>query len=153
MGRSIIPAPGSSANAYPDLIDDRAVQPCEPPDRYRDRLYKYIPAEVIAFYLGLNAIIASASDVPRPVHWFIFLAGLAATPYYLRVVQKVVSPRQLLISTLAFLVWAFALGGPFAALASYKPIYGAVLLPVFTFFVAGISLPQAAPAGAPRPPL
>jgi hypothetical protein len=30
----------------------------------------------------------------------------------------------------------FALGGPFKDFGWYKPIYGALLLPVFTFFVA-----------------
>ena len=37
----------------------------------------------------------------------------------------------------------FALGGPFAFLPWYQAVYGAVLLPLFTFIV-GIIIPNAA---------
>jgi hypothetical protein len=76
---------------------------------------------------------------PAFLHWLIFAVGVAATPFYLLFYQKVTAPMQLSISTLAFIVWIFALGGPFTDFAWYKQVYGAVLLPVFTFVVAGIS--------------
>jgi len=33
-------------------------------------------------------------------------------------------------------VWVFALGGPFALCGWYNPVYGSILLPVFTLLVA-----------------
>jgi hypothetical protein len=148
MSRSIVTAPSGSSpvrrNSFPDLVDKPVPEgspfaPQEKLDTYRDRLFKYIPAEVVTLYLGLSAIVASATDAPRFLYWVIFGAGVIGTPYYLRFVQKVTAPMQLIISTLAFGVWVFALGGPFKDIQGYKQIYGAVLLPLFTFFVAGLS--------------
>jgi len=115
-----------------------SVQQQEKPDTFRDRLFKYIPAEVVTLYLGLSATV-SAKDAPHFLYWVIFFAGLIGTPFYLRFVQNVTARAQLILSTLAFAVWVFALGGPFADIEGYKQVYGAVLLPLFTFFVAGIS--------------
>jgi len=92
----------------------------------------------VTLYLFLNTTVAADKSSPRFLYWVIFFAGLVGTPIYLRFVQKVAVPLQLIISTAAFAVWAFALGGPFSEIPAYKPIYGAVLLPIFTFFVACI---------------
>jgi hypothetical protein len=132
MGRAIIT---SRSNANPQLEGTPA------PDRYRDRLFKYIPGEVITLYLGLSAIVAAAENSSGFMPWLIFLVGLIGTPFYLRFMQEVRSAVQLGVSTLAFVVWVFALGGPFTQWAGYEPVYGAVLLPVFTFFVAVIPPP------------
>jgi hypothetical protein len=58
------------------------------------------------------------------------------TPLYLFFVQKVKKAKQLILSTLSFAVWVFALGGPFTLLSWYDPLYGALLLPVFTFTIS-----------------
>jgi hypothetical protein len=143
MGRAIVTAPSGPpiGAAFPELAEEgvrEGVQQQEEADRYRDRLFKYIPAEVVTLYLGLSAIVASAKDVPHVLNWLIFVAGIVATPYYLWFGQNVRAPLQLIVSTLAFGVWVFALGGPFADIDGYKHVYGAVLLPLFTFFVAAI---------------
>jgi hypothetical protein len=44
--------------------------------------------------------------------------------------------QQHVISLFSFVVWAFALGGPFALCGWYNPVYGSILLPVFTLLVA-----------------
>jgi hypothetical protein len=112
-----------------------------PEDKYKDRLLKYIPAEVVTFYLSLTAIVGAATDVPGWLSWTIFVVGIFATPFYLRFYARVSDHTQLSISTLAFIVWVFALGGPFKEISWYKPVYGGVLLPIFTFFVAGVRTP------------
>lgn len=147
MGRAVVTAPTGSAvrQAFPDVVDELrpgaqdAPRQQEPFDTYRDRLFKYIPAEVVTLYLGLMAILGAAKEPPYFLPWVAFLVGLVGTPFYLRSYQKVMAPTQLIVSTAAFAVWVFALGGPFTALPWYKQVYGAVLLPIFTFFVAGIS--------------
>jgi hypothetical protein len=103
------------------------------PDAYLDKLVKYIPSEVVAAYLSLDLICRSSNVNETWIRWAILLFGFVATPIYLwraLGVQKII---QLAISMAAFCVWAFALGGPFLALSWYKPLYGALLLPVFTF--------------------
>ena len=67
----------------------------------------------------------------------VFIVMLLMTPFFLHLVQKVKKKRQLGISTVSFAVWAFALGGPFTQFPYpwYHPIYGALLLPIFTFTI------------------
>lgn len=109
-----------------------------PSDSYISKLVKYIPSEVIALYLTLDSIIRS-SDQAEPIYhylyWGIFIFGLVVTPFYLSRIEKVKNWCQLLISTLAFTVWIIAIGGPFVNLDWYKPIYGAILLPIVTFLM------------------
>jgi hypothetical protein len=153
MSRAVIPVSRSPevSDAFPEPIRDAAPTgsagaPQQPDENtYRDRLFKYIPGEVVTLYLLLSAIIAPP-DSPHFLRWVVFFACLIGTPLYLRFPQKVAVPVQLVISTIAFAVWVFALGGPFSDIPGYKPIYGAVALPVFTFFVAIIT-PRESPGG------
>lgn len=105
-------------------------------DDYISRLLKYIPSEVIALYLMLDALIRSTGEIDFLLYWTIFIFGVIATPLYLWRIQKVNKNFQLLISTLAFFVWIFAIGGPFVYLSWYKPLYGGVLLPIYTFLIS-----------------
>ena len=113
--------------------------PVPVPDDYKDRLLKYIPADVIALYVALDGIVTTTvADDQVPVgtlRWIILLLVAAVTPLYLWRVAKVRKRAQIIISTIAFLVWAFYLGGPFRTLSFYHPVYGALLFPLFTFLV------------------
>jgi hypothetical protein len=115
--------------------------PVPHPDDYQSRLLKYIPAEVIAVYLTLDSVLRSArNQIPLQLWlWVIFAVLLVGTPLYLWRVSKVTKKGQLIISTIAFAVWVFALGGVFASQAWYRPVYGALLLPLYTFFVPVLS--------------
>jgi len=116
------------------LAEKPASPPPARPDDYTARLLKYIPSEVVALYLMLDGIVRS-SNVIGAVHWGVFLILFVLTPLYLWRVQQVKKTLQLVISALAFLVWVFAIGGPFALLSWYKPLYGALVLPLYTFSV------------------
>ncbi len=106
------------------------------PDNYTSRLLKYIPAEVIALYLTLDALIRTSEQLPISVYWIVFVVCLVLTYFYLRRVEKVGKNIQLLISVIAYCVWVFAIGGPFVYLNWYQPIYGGLLLPTYTLAVA-----------------
>jgi hypothetical protein len=107
-------------------------------DDYQDRLLKLIPTEVVTSYIFLDGLLRSApANVPASVlRWVVFVALLVATWFYLNRIENVTKRDQLIISTLAFALWVFSLGGPFTAFHWYSPIYGAVLLPLYTFGVA-----------------
>jgi hypothetical protein len=149
MGRTIIthrdiaqiPASreGSPAKAEPTADD------------FNSRVMKYIPAEVVAVYVFVDAIIKQSADLESMsvLMWITFIAIFVMTPLYLWKVQKVAKWVQIVICTVAFAVWVFSLGGPFAALSWYEPIYGAVLLPLFTF-AAGIVEPHGGPTEGER---
>jgi hypothetical protein len=113
-----------------------------PPDKYFDRLLKYIPADVVGFWLAINGPIQSAGDdVPKSfLLWLLFLVGLLLTFGWTYKQTQVPKKRpawtQIGISCGAFGVWVFALGGPFAMLDFYQPIYGSLLLIVYTSAVA-----------------
>lgn len=107
------------------------------PDDYLTKIIKYIPSEVVALYITLYGIASAArTEIPFAViSWFIFILGILGTVLYLWRVSRVVDKLQILISTGAFVVWVFALGGPFLSLSWYHPVYGALLLPIYTFFI------------------
>jgi hypothetical protein len=103
-------------------------------DDYSNRLVKLIPAEVVSLFLALDAILASRTETSRLVAWVVFGIGLLGTFLYLRRAAKVKSWPQITASAFAFCLWAYVIGGPFAGYAWYDPIYGAIAVPVFTFF-------------------
>jgi len=107
-------------------------------DGYFDRLFKYIPAELVAGYIFVLGVINQLTDTAKVkfLHWALFIVFCILTPLYLRRLQKVRKIQQHLISVVSFIVWCFALGGPFALYGWYNPVYGEVLLPVFTLIVA-----------------
>jgi hypothetical protein len=110
--------------------------PAAKPDAFQDRLLKYIPAEIVAVYVGIDGVLRASTNVPvLALQWAVFVTLLAGTWLYLARVQKVTKRQQLLISTIAFAVWVFSIGGPFASFPWYSPVYGAVLLPLYTFAV------------------
>jgi hypothetical protein len=107
-------------------------------DTYLDRLLKYIPAEIITIYVFVEGIIRQyqTTEETQGIYWVVFFVFLLLTPLYLWRVLRVSKATQLIVAFLAFFVWVFAVGGPFTFLEWYKPIYGAILLPIFTFAVA-----------------
>ena len=107
------------------------------PDTYKEKLLKLIPAEVVALYVVLVGVVSGAgTGVPTvQIAWFIFGVGILATILHLWRIEKVDAWSQIFISAGAFVVWVFALGGPFETLSWYNPVYGAILLVLYTFFV------------------
>jgi hypothetical protein len=107
-------------------------------DEYWDRLIKYIPAEVVAVYLALDAIAKENANAPEWIHWAIFVFGILGTILYLNRREKVSKPVQLAISAIAFMVWVFALGGPFTLLPWYEPWWAKLVVTAYTFAIAFI---------------
>ena len=123
-------------------IKEAVSTPVPIPDNYISRLFKYIPSEIVAIYLSIDTIFKSTNITQCILHtlsWIVFLVLLILTPFYLWRVTKVTKTTQLVISTLSFVVWVFALSGPFAFLSWYQPVYGSVLLILFTFLIPIIS--------------
>lgn len=104
-------------------------------DDYTSKLVKYIPSEVVALYIALGSILGTSDKSDGALYWVVFAVCLIGTGLYLWRVTNVTKVTQIVISVVAFFVWAFALGGPFELLSWYDPVYGALLLPVYTFFV------------------
>ena len=113
-------------------------------DTYFDKLIKYIPAELIAAWTAVTGLIAGATKEPQgTLLWIAFIVGLILTAAWIwrRTTEpkKPIAITQIIISTMAFAVWVFALGGPFAAMNWYSPLYGSLLLIAFTLIVPVIN--------------
>lgn len=123
---AVVPAPEAPAAA-------------PPADGYNDRVLKYIPAEVVTLYLSVDGLVRAKPHSPV-LSWVLFAFGLLATILYLRFSAGVTKPLQLVVSAVAFCVWAITIGSPSAYIPGYDAIYGAIALPIFTF-LAGLIKP------------
>lgn len=109
-------------------------------DGYFDKLLKYIPTEIVGAWIALTGLIKGASDLPvNAVLWvlLVILTGLTAV-YILKQTAESNQPpaiKQTIISTVAFIVWVFALGEPFASLEFYRPVYGSILLILYNLTI------------------
>lgn len=69
--------------------------------------------------------------------WIIFGVCAVANPLYLA--RATAEPQgkplwlQVLLASIAFPVWAYALGGPFVTTTFYEPFIGSLLLILVTF--------------------
>ena len=118
-----------------------------PADKYLDRIIKYIPSEIVGAWIALTGIIASAAAGPTTIAlWVVFAAGVILTPIYIwrqtSETGKPMATTQIVISACAFIVWVFALGGPFAGLGFYQPWLGSVVLIVFSLIVGAVIPPE-----------
>lgn len=137
MARSIITARDLSPATF-TAAGPQAELPV--PDSYRDKLIKYIPAEVVSFYISADLLIRnSTSTTPNKqlFDWVVFGFLLLMTPVYLCKLQGVKRWFQLFLSTLAFAVWVFAMGGPFLHWEWIvdNRIVGGLVLMAYTFVI------------------
>lgn len=107
---------------------------------YFDKLIKYIPTEIVGGWIAITGVIKSASDIPtNRILWILLAIFTILTAIY--ILQQTSEPdkppaiKQTTISTIAFIVWVFALGEPFDSLSFYNPIYGSILLIIYNLTI------------------
>ena len=113
-----------------------------PTDSYFQKLVTYIPADIIAAWVALSGLLSQAgSTVPHWLAWAVLTALLVLIPFYvclLKTVPPGLTSNKLfhwMTSCLAFVAWVFAMGGPFATLSWYQPIYGSIVLVLVTLII------------------
>lgn len=138
---------------------------------YTEQILKYIPAEVLAFYIPAltaaetlkQATAGTEITSYTVVVYAIFVLGLLGTFLYIfRNAKSALTKegidnagqRSLLkaaISALAFFIWALYIGGPFAGIAGYAT-YGTLGILGFTFITPAIydSIPIPFPGTKPE---
>lgn len=137
-------------------LDDVAVPNTDPGDNYFVRLVKYVPGEVLAFFMLINAILAQAiksggSDAAMagiPVSMVaigaLIVSSLVLTPLFCWYVREdgdawIVNT---IVSTLAFPFWAYLMGA--VAFAGHHDGNLAVILVLTFTAVSGVISPPAA---------
>ncbi len=109
-----------------------------PFESYLDRLMRMIPGEVVALYLVGSGLIPPTGRIALTVWSFVCLAGV--------IVIRAIGSRDsaagkgpqwssVAISAIAFVIWLYSLGGPFAAFGIYVPYIGSLLILAWTFFI------------------
>ena len=122
-------------------------------DNYLERIAKYVPAEVIAFFIFINAILdqalkaggvnaAMAGFPVMTVAQGALIVGIVLTPLFVWYVREEGDAwlTNAFVSTLAFPFWAYALGA--VAFADFRDgNFAAILLATFTV-VSGLISPR-----------
>ncbi len=113
-----------------------------PTSTYSERLAKYVPAEVLAAYIAACSYVPTfETDQSKVIAFLVILfVSLVAVPiYYTKILPDGYSARMnCLVSMAALLVWAYAIGGPFAQLGWHHPGIGGILLVAFTLLSGAI---------------
>lgn len=118
------------------------------PDSYYDRLIKYVPADVLGFWIATSGLIKSSSaSIPRTtLFWVMFIIGVVLTALWTfkqtSVPGKPPAITQIIISIGSFIVIVFALGEPFQSLSFYSPLYGSLVLILYSLAVPFIVPPE-----------
>jgi hypothetical protein len=105
---------------------------------YLDRLMKMIPGEVVGLYLVGSGFIPKDQTIVLIVWAIICLLGVIALKAYGTADPEKIKPPDWVhvgISTVAFTIWVYTLGGPFAAYNLAVPYIGSLLVLAWTFFV------------------
>jgi hypothetical protein len=105
---------------------------------YLDRLLKMIPAEVVSLYLVGSGFIPTDKPLVLTLWAAVCLVGVILIRTYGTtdpVNNKPPDWTHVAISTTAFVIWIYTLGGPFVAINLYVPYLGSLLVLAWTFFV------------------
>ena len=107
-------------------------------DSYRERLLKLIPSEVLGTYMAVTAALVSMdpSTMSTVLLWVVFGICLAATPLWLWFGQGVRKVLQIVLTSIAFVIWVMTVSGPFTTIPDYKPVIGTVFLILFSGLIA-----------------
>jgi hypothetical protein len=92
-----------TSNLQPNTVDD-----------FLGRLVKYIPAELVGLYIAARGVIPKTEE--PVVFWTVAAVTWIFVPIYFWFVTTRDSQKplkvQILLATIAFPIWVFAIGGP-----------------------------------------
>ena len=105
---------------------------------YLDRLVKMIPADITSLYVVGDALIPLDEPFAMTVWAVLCLGGLILLRAYGTADPETNEPTDWIhvaISSVAFLIWVYSLGGPFEAFNLHVPYAGSLLVLVWTIFL------------------
>lgn len=108
-------------------------------DNMREMVLKNIPSESIAGIVAVNGAIMSMTDTGTAqtvLLWITFAICLAATPLWLYFGMNVRKPLQIVVASVAFVIWVMTMEGPFTTIPGYELYIGTVILTLYTVVVS-----------------
>ncbi len=138
MGRRIV----QSVTKSGATDRDDAIRTGNDMDKYWDRLKNLIPGEVAAIYVAGIGIIPQGQKIGLAV-WaaacliftIIFIAAETKNIEGQPNVKHPIDWTHVIISSISFILWVYALGGPFAEYGLQIPWIAALLMLGWTFIV------------------
>lgn len=116
-------------------------------DGYFDRLIKYIPSDIVGAWIAVTGIIPSNGQGTNSstILWVAFGFGVVITALWVwrqtELPGRPIAYTQIAMATVAFVVWVFALGGPFTTFEWYVSFQGSLALIAYTL-LAGLIVPK-----------
>ena len=121
---------------------------------YLTRLMKLIPVEIISLYMVGSGLVPEDQPVAL-VAWSIICGiGLMIVRVWGTSDLKMNVPPDWVhvgISEMAYLVWLYSMGGPFAAYGLHVPYLGSLLVLAWTFFLPFVYKGPAETPSTPSP--
>lgn len=119
------------------IVKRRTRGPSDDFKEYLDRLLRMIPAEVVGLYIIGNGFIPADQAVASAI-WFLLCLALVVV---VRIFGTADGPKQpwqkfpVIVSTIAFVIWVYAQGGPFAKFNWHVPFVGSLAVLVWSFII------------------
>jgi hypothetical protein len=129
--------PAAAAGTAPGNV------PVPTEDDFMTRLLKFVPLEVVGFYILLAGVIDSnASSKPSHAVWLasLLIGTLVITLAYDYRILGVERRGQVIMSVIGIAVYAFSTGGWFATTNWWHAWYGSIAVPLFVMLAAIIRL-------------
>lgn len=121
-----------------------------PPDTrevsYLEKIIRYIPGPLVTAYMFLDGVLKEqVFSYQLYAYWLVFFTILILTPFYVLLRPSFLvfwnePPSRkfhAIVASVSFVVWVFALGGPFAVTFPeiYRPFFGTILLVLVTLTI------------------
>ncbi len=126
-------------------------------NEHLERVAAFIPSEIVAAYLTITNIAIGPGAGQSPLKLgtciTVFALGVIGTPLYFKLLAKPGDAvrTQCIISTIAFIVWAYALAGWISEVGLfYREIAGTALV-IFSVVSSIFPRPKMLPSVNPRP--
>jgi hypothetical protein len=144
--RGMTPSPRASAGAAAAAAEAVEDVPGTPTQDRIEAIAKYIPAEILAFYVPVVPAIEllKNAQVHRPLQWFAFGLAWVLVPIYFLWIGKDDARKwnQIILSSLAFPIWAYATNRELGILGAYYEAAGALILLLFFSLLTAFLLPR-----------
>ncbi|WP_145098861.1 hypothetical protein [Anatilimnocola aggregata] len=105
---------------------------------YLERLMKMMPGDAVGMYLVGSGFIPTDEKV-----WIVIWAIIGLIAVIVLRIYGTRNPAEgqgvqwatVVISSIAFVIWVYTLGGPFVVFGIHKPFIGSLMVLAWTFFV------------------
>jgi hypothetical protein len=112
--------------------------------RYLEKVAKLVPSEIIAGYLTVIGFVplVKVPDAHPWIYGFLFVLCFTLTPLYLNAQAERDRPKRmhLILSSLAFVVWAYVVSGNEVVPRFHDPALASILMVTFSLISGVIPL-------------